>query len=123
MIEARIIADLKSIVGDENVAVEKQDLLCYAYDATQMEFLPDAVVFPATAGEVSLVMKMANREHLPVFPRGAGSGFSGGSLPKGGGIVLVTTRMNRILKIDTDNLIAVVEPGVITGRLQQEVEK
>jgi glycolate oxidase len=123
MLEQRIIALLKSIVGDENVVVERQDLLCYSYDATQMEFLPDAVVYPETAQEVSLILKMANAENIPVFPRGAGSGFSGGSLPKGGGIVLVTTRMNKILKIDTENLIAAVEPGVVTGQLQQEVEK
>jgi glycolate oxidase len=123
MLEPRIIKVLESIVGKENVACEKQDIVCYSYDATQMEFLPDAVVYPANAGEVSLILKMANTETIPVFPRGAGSGFSGGSLPKGGGVVLVTTRMNRILKIDTENLIAEVEPGVVTFQLQQEVEK
>jgi glycolate oxidase len=88
-----------------------------------MEFLPEAVVFPGSAEEISLIMKMADSEKIPVFPRGAGSGFSGGSLPKGGGIVLVTTRMNRIVRIDEDNLIAVVEPGVVTADLQNEVEK
>jgi glycolate oxidase len=123
MLEARIIADLRKIVGKDNVATEKQDLICYSYDATQMEFLPDAIVFPANTDEVSRILRLANRERIPVFPRGAGSGFSGGSLPKGGGIVLVTTRMNRILAIDTDNLIAFVEPGVITGDLQDAVEK
>lgn len=123
MLEPRLITILKSIVGPENVASEKQDLLCYSYDATQMEFLPDAIVYPANAEEVSLVLKMANSERITVFPRGAGSGFSGGALPKGGGIVLVTTRMNRILRIDTENLLAEVEPGVITEHFQQEVEK
>ena len=123
MIEPRIIAILESIVGKENVATEKQDVFCYSYDATQMEYLPDAVVYPANAREVSLILKMANAENIPVFPRGAGSGFSGGSLPKGGGIVLVTTRMDKIVRIDTENLIAVVEPGVVTFQLQQEVEK
>src|SRR5574340_443888 len=101
MIEPRIIKILQSIVGGENVASEKQDLLCYSYDATQMQFLPDVVVYPANGGEVSLILKMANSEGIPVFPRGAGSGFSGGSLPKGGRILLVTTRMNRILRIET----------------------
>ncbi len=123
MLDQRIMNILKSIVGEENVAVDRQDMLCYSYDATQMEFLPDAVVYPDGAREVSLILKMANSENIPVFPRGAGSGFSGGSLPKGGGIVLVTTRMNRISRIDTENLIAVVEPGVVTFQLQQEVEK
>lgn len=123
MLEPRIAAELKSIVGEENFSCQKQDMICYSYDATQMEFLPDAVVYPADSREISLIMKMAGAEKIPVFPRGAGSGFSGGSLPKGGGIVLVTTRMNRILKIDTENLIAVAEPGVVTFQLQQEVEK
>lgn len=123
MIEPRVITILKSIVGEENVAAEPQDLLCYSYDATQMQFPPDVVVYPANAEEVSFILKMANSERIPVFPRGAGSGFSGGSLPKGGGILLVTTRMNRILRIDTDNLIAEVEPGVVTEQFQEAVEK
>ena len=123
MLDPRIIAQLKTIVGPDNVATDKQDLLCYSYDATQMEFLPDAVVHPANADEVSQIIKLANAERFPVFPRGAGSGFTGGALPRGGGIALVTTRMNRILRIDTENLIAEVEPGVVTEQFQLEVEK
>lgn len=122
VLKMHIIKELKTIVGREHVAVERQDLVCYGYDATQMEYLPDVVVFPADSVEISRIMALANRERIPVFPRGAGSGFSGGSLPKGGGIVLVTTRMNRILRIDTENMIAVVEPGVVTGDLQSAVE-
>jgi glycolate oxidase len=123
MLEPRIISELKKLLGPENVATDLQDLICYGYDATQMEFLPDAVVHPAGPEEVSSVLKLANAEKIPVFPRGAGSGFTGGALPKGGGIVLVTTRMNRILRIDTENLIAEVEPGVVTEQFQIEVEK
>ena len=123
MLEQRITAELKRLLGPENVATDLQDLICYGYDATQMEFLPDVVVHPADPEEVSMVLKLANVEKIPVFPRGAGSGFTGGSLPKGGGIVLVTTRMNRILRIDTENLIAEVEPGVVTEQFQLEVEK
>ena len=123
MLSAQLIEELKNIVGPENVATEKQDLLCYSYDATQMEFLPDMVLYPANADEVSRILKLANAELVPVFPRGAGSGFTGGSLPRGGGIVLVTTRMDKILRIDTDNLIAEVEPGVVTEVLQIAVEK
>jgi len=110
-------------VGSENILTEKQDLLCYSYDATQMEFMPDAVVHPANADEVSAVLKLANRIGFPVFPRGAGSGFTGGSLPKAGGVVLVVTRMDRILRIDTENLIAEVEPGVVTEQFQLAVER
>ena len=123
MLDPRIISELKKLLGPENVATDLQDLICYGYDATQMEFLPDAVIHPANPEEVSLVLKLANTEKIPIFPRGAGSGFTGGALPKGGGIVLVTTRMNRILRIDTENLIAEVEPGVVTEQFQIEVEK
>jgi glycolate oxidase len=123
MLAPHIIAQLQLIVGPENVATERQDILCYSYDATQMEFLPDAVVYPANAAEVAQLLKLANAELVPIFPRGAGSGFSGGSLPHKGGIVLVTTRMDRILRIDTDNLIAEVEPGVVTEDFQIAVER
>ncbi|CAH2030299.1 FAD-binding oxidoreductase [Trichlorobacter ammonificans] len=123
MLDPHIYRELCAIVGTENVAVEKQDLICYGYDATQMEFLPAAVVHPATAEEVAAVLRLANRCCFPVFPRGAGSGFTGGALPTGGGVVLVTTRMNRILRIDTENLIAEVEPGLVTEEFQIAVEK
>ncbi len=123
MIEARIIRILSDIVGKENVTTQKADLLCYSYDATQLKFLPDVVVHPLTAEEISLIMKMANAEKIPVFPRGAGSGFTGGSLPVTGGIVLATERMTRIIEIDSENLVATVEPGVVTEQFQQAVEK
>ncbi|MBE0598947.1 MAG: FAD-binding protein [Desulfuromonadales bacterium] len=123
MLEPRIFKILQEIVGSENVTAEDADRLCYSYDATQQKFLPDAVVFPADAEQIALVLKMANAEKIPVFPRGAGSGFSGGSLPVTGGIVLVTTRLDRILRIDTENLVAEVQPGVVTEQFQQAVEK
>jgi len=123
MLDASIIRELTSLVGAENILTEKQDLICYGYDATQMEFLPNAVVHPANPEEVAAVLKLANLRGFPVFPRGAGSGFTGGSLPKAGGVVLVVTRMNRILRIDTENLIAEVEPGVVTEQFQIAVEK
>ena len=123
MLDQRVILKLKEIVGTDNVATDRQDLICYGYDATQMEFLPDAVVHPGSVAEIAAVIKLANAEQFPVFPRGAGSGFTGGALPKGGGISLVVTRLNRILRIDTENLIAEVEPGVVTEQFQHEVEK
>jgi glycolate oxidase len=123
MLDSSIIKELAAIVGSDNILIEKQDLICYGYDATQMEFLPDAVVHPADAAEVSAVLKLANHRGFPVFPRGAGSGFTGGALPKAGGVVLVVTRMDRILRIDTENLIAEVEPGVVTEQFQLAVEK
>jgi len=123
MLDPIIIQELCAIVGPENIATEKQDLICYGYDATQMEFLPSAVVHPANAEETAAVLRLANQRMFPVFPRGAGSGFTGGALPKAGGVVLVTTRMNKILRIDTENLIAEVEPGVVTEDFQKAVEK
>ena len=123
MIDARITQLLADIVGKENISTEKADLLCYSYDATQQKFPPEVVIFPLRAEEISRVMKLANAEKIPVFPRGAGSGFSGGSLPTKGGIVLSTERMNRILAIDSENLVATVEPGVVTEQFQLEVEK
>lgn len=123
MLAQEIINELQQIVGSENVTTDLTDLICYGYDATQMEFMPSAVVHPANAEETSLVLRLANQYLIPVFPRGAGSGFTGGALPKNGGIVLVTTRMNKILRIDTENLIAEVEPGVVTEDFQIAVEK
>src|SRR5512145_3302586 len=123
MLDPRIIKQLQEIVGAGNVATDKADLICYSYDATQQQFLPEVVVHPATAQEIGRVMQLANAELIPVFPRGAGSGFSGGSLPTKGGIVLTTERMDRILAIDQENLVATVEPGVVTEQFQQAVEK
>ena len=123
MLKPELIKELEAVVGSDNIATGRQDLLCYSYDATQMEFIPDAVIHPANAQEIAAILRLANRDGFPVFPRGAGSGFTGGSLPKAGGIVLVTTRMNKILRIDSENLIAEVEPGVVTEQFQQAVEK
>ena len=116
------IDKLKKIVGDENLTTEQEQLICYSYDATGREFLPSAVIFPASAKEISEIMKLACAEGFPVIARGAGSGFVGGSLPVSGGLVLSTKRMNSIVEIDRENMLAVVEPGVVTGHLQQMVE-
>jgi glycolate oxidase len=122
MLAARIIHTLRDIVGKDHVTTELADRICYSYDATQQEHLPTVVVFPRDAGEISRIMKLANAEKLPVYPRGAGSGFTGGSLPVKGGIALVLTRLDRILRIDADNLVAEVEPGVVTFDFQKAVE-
>ena len=123
MLSEQIIKELQTIVGNDNVSTAKADRICYSYDATQQSFLPEVVVHPGSTDEISRVMTLANRERIPVFPRGAGSGFTGGSLPTKGGIVLCTEQMDRILEIDEENLIATVEPGVITEQFQKAVEK
>ncbi|MDY6792185.1 MAG: FAD-linked oxidase C-terminal domain-containing protein [Thermodesulfobacteriota bacterium] len=115
--------DLRDIVGKAYCSNAKEDLVCYGYDATAINFLPDAIVFPQKASQVASILRLANRNHFNVIPRGSGSGMSGGSLPINGGVVIIMTRFNRIHKIDTDNLVAHVEPGVITGHFHRVVEK
>jgi len=123
MLSETVKNELKRIVGPANAVFSKEELLCYSYDATNKLYQPDAVVFVKTAEQVSLILKMANAERFAVVPRGAGSGFSGGSIPVEGGVVISTERMNSILEIDSENLTAVVEPGVVLWEFQQEVEK
>ncbi len=123
MIEDRIVQILGEIVGSTNISREKADKITHSYDATQQSYLPDVVVYVKNTEQVAKIITLANKEKIPIVPRGAGSGFTGGTLPIMGGIVLVLTRMNRIIDIDTDNLTAIVEPGVVTGQFQKAVEK
>ena len=123
MMEEKVINTIEKIVGKEYVHPELEERICYSYDATNRKSLPDLVVFPGDVQEISEILKLANKERFPVVPRGAGSGFTGGSIPVKGGLVLVMTRFNSILEIDTENLIALVEPGVVTGDFQKEVER
>ncbi|MBM9613910.1 FAD-binding protein [Desulfobulbus rhabdoformis] len=123
MLNQDILDKLEKIVGSSRVSWQQVDLVTHSFDATQRQCMPDVVVHPTTTQEVSQIVKLANEEKIPILPRGAGSGFTGGSLPVRGGIVLVLTRMNRIIEIDTDNLVAVVEPGVVTAHLQRKVEQ
>ncbi len=113
----------RDIVGADHFTDAQEDLLCYAFDATREQHLPEAVLFPAKVDQVSAVLKLANAKGVPVVPRGAGSGFSGGALPLRGGLVLAMNRFNRIRLIDTDNLVAEVEPAVVTAKFQAAVEK
>ena len=123
MLSKAIMQRLTKIVGKAYVTTDKADRICYSYDATQQQFLPEAVIYPDSPEEIAAIVQLANQEKIPIFPRGAGSGFSGGSLPTQGGLVLVTTRLDRILEIDEENLVATVEPGVVTEAFQKAVEK
>ncbi|HWU39908.1 MAG TPA: FAD-binding protein, partial [Candidatus Acidoferrum sp.] len=123
MLEKAVIKEIVDIVGRENVREDQEIRTCYSYDATNIRHLPDIVVFPRTPQQISAILRLANEHRFPVVPRGAGTGFTGGTIPVDGGVVLVLTKMNKILKIDQENLLAVVEPGVVTYDLQQEVEK
>jgi len=123
MIEKKILRELRAVVDKENVYTDTTDRITHSYDATRESHLPDVVIYAESAEQVSEIVKLANRHLIPVLARGAGSGFTGGSLPVQGGIVLVLTKMDKIIAIDTDNLIAIVEPGVVTSQLQREVER
>ncbi len=100
---------------------DQEDLWAYSYDASGMTFLPEAVALPETGDEVAAILRLASEEHFPVIPRGAGTATTGAPLAVAGGLVLSLTRMNRILEINEEDLVAVVEPGVPTGRLKEEV--
>ena len=115
-------ARLAEIVGAENVLVDAERVEPYAQDAVKEKFPPEAVVFPATAEEVSRLLRLANERRFPVTARGGGVGYTGGAVPVEGGIVVGTDRMNRIREINADDLYAVTEPGVTTYALQQAVE-
>ncbi len=114
MLKPEIISQLREILGKEAVLTSKEDLTTYSYDATTTwAHMPDVVVLPMTTEQVSRILKLANENRIPVTPRGAGTNLSGGSIPIKGGIVLCTTKMNRILEISKGNLVATVEPGVV----------
>ncbi len=122
-----IVARLRDIVGERNVIYgEPERMIDYGHDEVAGEeyaHLPDVVVKPGSAKEVAAVMRLANRELVPVTPRGAGSGLSGGAVPVYGGILLSLERMNRILEIDRENMVVVVEPGVITNEINEAVRE
>ena len=124
MIKESIIGEFGKIVGKENMLTAKEALRAYSYDGTTSWIHePDVVLFPKTAQEISAIMKIANVEKIPVTPRGGGTNVSGGSVPIQGGVVLCTTKMNRILKIDKENLSATVEPGVVLLDLNNKLAK
>lgn len=117
------IEALKRIVGTEHVLTSAEELHCYSYDATPgFSHMPDVVVIPGTTEEVAKVLALANSEKIPVYTRGSGTNLSAGTIPTKGGIVLLMTHMNQIIEIDTENLVAVAQPGVIVSDLNKAVE-
>jgi glycolate oxidase len=114
MLNEGIISELQKIVGREGMLTSKVDLNAYSYDGTATwAHMPDVVVLPTSSEQVSQILKLANENMIPVTPRGSGTNVSGGSIPIKGGIVLCTTRMNKILDINKTNLTATVESGVV----------
>ena len=124
MLDPKHIKALKELVGEENVYSDKAHMIAYSYDATRTRYEPDAVVFPRHEEDISRILVYCNRYGIVITPRGAGSGFTGGALPTSGGITLAMEKhMNKILEIDMENMVAVVQPGVVNMDLQKAVEK
>jgi glycolate oxidase len=116
------IKELQSIVGDQYTLTDKESLAVYGYDSTpELESKPGVVLLPGSTDEAIRIMRLCHDTGVPVTPRGSGTNLSGGSL-SGGGVILQTSRLNRLLEIDEENLTATVEPGLITSALHREVE-
>jgi glycolate oxidase len=119
-----IVDELIRIIGDRFVITDTEKLEPYSHDeVAEKEYasMPEVVVKPKTAQEIAEIVKLANRELIPITPRAAGSGLSGGAVPVFGGIVLSVERMNQIIEVDEDNMMVVVEPGVITNEINNAV--
>lgn len=124
MLKPHVAKELRAIVGDNWVMDTPEDCLAYSYDATPLyQSLPDGVVVPGTTEEVAGILKICAREGIKIVSRGSGTNLSAGTVPLEGGLVIVLTRLNKILEIDQDNLTATFQPGVITSHLHREVEK
>lgn len=125
MFSKEVLNELIKVLGKERVLSEKEDLITYSYDGTAIipHEEPDVVVLPTTTEEVVEIVKIANRFNVPIYPRGSGTNLSGGTIPISKGIVLTTSKMNKILELDSDNLVATVQPGVVIQDLNDEALK
>jgi glycolate dehydrogenase FAD-linked subunit len=122
-ISPTFLTHLQTIVGAQYLKVDDAARATYGADALKRGREPDAVVLPANTEEVAAVVRLCAQHRIPIVPRGAGTGYTGGAVPTHGGVVISLERLNRILEIDEANLVAVVEPHVVTGELQAAVEK
>ena len=118
-----LIHELRAIVGETYLLVEKEDVIVYEQDGSIFQVMPEVVVVPRDVQQVAAVIKAAKQANVPIVPRGSGTGLAGGAVPAEGGIVLSLARLDRILKIDLQNRIAIVEPGVINIDVTKAVTK
>ena len=124
VLPSELLSQLIAIVGEPHLRLDETTRAAYGVDALKRGGRDaDAVVLPGDAGQVSGIVRACAEHKVPFVPRGAGTGYTGGAVPIRGGVVISLERMNRILEIDDANLVAVVEPNVLTGDLQQAVEK
>jgi glycolate oxidase len=122
-INEQILIELKEIVQDNRFLIKKTDLYSFSFDASFGEYLPDVVLQPQSKEEISKIIMLANTYQIPVYPRGAATSLSGGPLPTMGGIVLDMSQYPKSLKIDKEDMLAVVSPSVITSTIHEEAEK
>jgi glycolate oxidase len=118
-----LVDELRAIVGDPYVLIEKEDVIVYEQDGSILQAMPEIVVAPANTVEVAAVIRAAKKAGAPIVPRGSGTGLAGGAVPAEGGVVLSLARLDRILEIDLENRIAVVEPGVINLEVTKAIAK
>jgi glycolate oxidase len=118
-----IVTALRGICGDAHVRVDEASLIEYGTDALKRGTPADVVVFPAGPEEISKIARLCHDRRVPMVPRGAGTGYTGGAVPVHGGVVIALERLNRILDIDEENLLCVTESNVVTGDIQDAVEK
>jgi glycolate oxidase len=115
--------ELQKLLGRDAVLTRPEDLMVYEYDASLAKGTPDLVVLPRNTDDVVSIVKVANRYKIPIVPRGSGTGLSGGSVPRQGGIVVTFARMGRLLEVDVPNRRAIVQPGVVNADLSTAVAK
>ncbi|MGH7766826.1 MAG: FAD-binding oxidoreductase [Candidatus Binatia bacterium] len=113
MSREQLINELRNIVSERYLLIEKEDVIVYEQDGSILQAMPEIVALPANVEQVSEVVRAARRAGVPIVPRGSGTGLAGGAVPAEGGVVLSLARLNRILEIDLENCLAIVEPGVI----------
>ena len=113
---------LIDIVGEENYTDNLIDLISYSKDASEHRHRPDAAVWPATVEEISEILKLANKDRVPVVPRGAGTSLAGLAVPEKGGVILDLGRMNKIISVSVTDRLAIVQPGVVYADLERALE-
>src|SRR6476661_6647072 len=118
-----LVSQLREIVGEHYALFEKEDVVVYEQDGSIFQVMPEIVVVPGDVAQVSAVGKLAKQAAVPIVPRGSGTGLAGGAVPAEGGIILSLARLNRILKIDLQNHLAIVEPGVINLDVTKAISK
>jgi len=118
-----LVDELRAIVGEQYLLINKEDVIVYEQDGSILQAMPEIVAVPANTKEVSAIVRAAKKAGVPIVPRGSGTGLAGGAVPAEGGVVLSLARLDRILEIDLENRLAVVEPGVINLEITKAISK